>query len=509
MATSTRRLVLGAVLVGLAAAGVTATAFADETDNSVRFASSITLPNVDPYFNSTAFGNIVADAVWDTLIFRNPRTGDYQGLLATSWRWVDDTTLELELRRGVRFHNGAAFDADDVVYTLNFVTQPENRAVMQEYLGWIDHAEKVEQYRVRIVAKRPFPAAIAYLALPSFVIHDSEYYAQVGPKGMNERPVGSGPFRVVEHALGKTIRLERNPDYFTDSPKQQPSVDSVEMRFIPDAQTRVAETLAGGLDLIMFVARDQAEQLRSEPGVRVVRGGSRTYLFLRMNVLPTTPAPQLRDVRVRQAIMHAIDRETVARFVIGSDLPILHTECHPSAFGCTDEGVPRYAYDPERSRQLLAEAGFPSGFDIDLFAFRDRNETEALIGYLAAVGIRARMRFLQAPALTAARRAGRAALVNGANATPVDDVAAAVSRSYNFSADDTVRDAEVRDLIAAADSAAAPDERKALYASAFRLIAERAYALPLYVAPMYYVANAALEFTPFEDGMPRLWEMRY
>jgi peptide/nickel transport system substrate-binding protein len=97
----------------------------------------------------------------------------------------------------------------------------------------------------------------------------------------------------------------------------------------------------------------------------------------------------------------------------------------------------------------------------------------------------------------------------GSNATPVGDVAAAVSRSYNFSADDTTRDAEIRDLLAAADSAQDATRREQLYADAFRLIADRAYVLPLYTPPMYYVANAELAFTPFEDGMPRFWEMRY
>ena len=90
---------------------------------------------------------------------------------------------------------------------------------------------------MRIVAKRPFPAAIEYLAGP-VVIHPHEYYAKVGPKGMNEKPVGSGPYRVVEHAIGKYIRLERNPDYFKDSPKPQPKIDKVEIRFIPGSRRR-------------------------------------------------------------------------------------------------------------------------------------------------------------------------------------------------------------------------------------------------------------------------------
>ena len=180
-------------------------------------------------------GFIIGQQVWDTLIYRDPKTNEYKPELATSWTWVNDKTLELELRRGVKFHNGEEFDADDVVYTLNFVSKPESRVVTQQNVDWIERAEKLDKYKVRIVTKRPFPAAIEYLAGP-VVIYPHEYYAKVGPQGMNEHPVGSGPYRVVEHAVGKFIRLERNADYFRDSPKPQPKVDKIEIRFIPDGQ---------------------------------------------------------------------------------------------------------------------------------------------------------------------------------------------------------------------------------------------------------------------------------
>src|SRR5262249_50192398 len=163
---------------------------------------------------------------------------------------------------------------------------------------WIDHAEKRGRYKVRVVAKQSFPAVLAYLAQPGLAIHPHEYYAKVGPKGMNEHPVGTGPYRVVEHALGKYIRLQRNADYFAGGPKARPQIDKVEVRFIPDAQTRVAAGVAGELDLIMDIGRDQAEQLRSVRSLQIVSGETTTYSILRMNTLPTAPVWQLKDIRV-------------------------------------------------------------------------------------------------------------------------------------------------------------------------------------------------------------------
>jgi peptide/nickel transport system substrate-binding protein len=495
-----------ASLVGICLASL---ATAAKKDNSLRVADDQVLDNVDPYFNNVRVGVILSHQVWDTLIYRDPKTNEYKGELATSWKWIDQKTLELELRKGVKFHNGAGFDADDVVYTLNFVAKPESKATTQTNVDWIDHAEKLDPYRVRIVTRRPFPAAIEYLAGP-IVIHPHEYYAQVGPQGMNQKPVGSGPYRVAEHAMGKYIRLVRNLDYFKDSPKPQPQIESVELRFIPDRQTQVAEMLSGGLDLIKNVALDQAQQLRGVPSLQVVSAEIMRYAFLQMDSTERTLAPQLRDVRVRKAIMNAIDREAMVKSIVGEASRVLNVPCFPSQFGCSDEAAPRYAYDPAKSKQLLAEAGYPNGFDVDLYGYRDRDQLEAIIGYLRAVGIRANLRFVQYAAHRDAVRAGKAPIAVWTwGSFSINDVSAGVSVFHKWQADDTGRDPEVRDLLERGDSVVDPQERTAAYTKALALIAERAYVLPLYSIPTFYVAAKDLVFAAYPDELPRFWEMRW
>ena len=494
----------------LAAAILLATpAFAGKKDNSVRFAYDQVPENVDPYFNNVRIGVIIGQQVWDTLIYRDPKTNEYKGQLATAWKWTDDKTLDVELRQGVKFHNGEPFDADDVVYTLNYIVKPDSKVVTTQYSEWIERAEKIDPYKVRIIAKRPAPAAIEYLAGP-IVIHPNEYYAKVGPKGMNEKPVGSGPYRVTEHAIGKYLRLERNPDYFKDSPKPQPKIDKVEIRFIPDRQTQVAEVMSGGIDLIMSVPLDQAEQLKAVPSLQVVAGETMRIVFLHYNTLDNTPAPQLKDIRVRRAIGHAIDRDAMVKRIVGESARVLHTQCFPSQFGCTDEGAPRYTYDPAKAKELLKEAGYPDGFEIDLYAYRERNQTEAMIGYLRAVGIKANLRFMQYAAMRDAVRAGKAPLVHQTwGSSSVNDVSASIPIYWKFLPDDTSRDAEVRDLLEKADSTVDLNARKQAYKKALTLIAERAYALPLYSFPASYVASKDLNFVAYPDEMPRFWEMSY
>jgi peptide/nickel transport system substrate-binding protein len=375
-------------------------------------------------------------------------------------------------------------------------------------VNWLSHAERVDKYRVRVVTKQPFAAALLYLAYPLLAMQPNEYYARVGPAGMNLQPVGTGPYRVIEHALGKRLLLERNSDYYRGGPKRPATIERVEIRFIPDPQTRIAEVVAGGLDLVMNVARDQAEQMRTVPHLRVLPGGSYRYAFLQMNTTPATPAPQLRDIRVRQAIAHAIDRDALAAHLVGEGAAVLHTVCHPSQFGCTDAGAPRYAFDQDRARDLLREAGYPQGFAIDLYAYRDRNAVEAIMGYLAEVGIRAKLRYLQEAAVDTARHENRAGLMY-VGYGPLSDIRSSLSFYHNFTPNDVNRDAEIRDLVLRGDAMMDVETRKGLYARGLALIAERAYALPLYSLPNFYVAAKDLEFDPPADETPRFYEMSY
>lgn len=495
-----------AVVIVAAWSWLAVPALAGPRDNSVRFAHAEVLENLDPYFNNTRLGVIVGQHVWDTLIYRDPQTNEYRGQLATAWRRIDERTLEFDLRPGVKFHDGAAFDADDVVYTLNFISKPENKVVNQQNVGWIDHAEKLDRYKVRLVTKAPFPPALEYLAY-YVPIHPHEYHARVGPKGMNAKPVGSGPFRVVEHAVGKAIRLERNPDYFKGGPKPVPRIDKVEIRSIPDRQTQMAEILAGNVDLLMNVGFDQAEHLRASPELQVQAGESQRIAFLHLNTTERTPSPALRDERVRRAIFHAVDRDTMVKTVVGEGARVLHTVCFPSQFACSDTGAPRYAYDPAKARQLLAEAGFPEGFEVDLSAYRDRQQTEAVINYLRAVGIRAQLRFLQFAAMREQLRAGKVSMAHETWGTLVNDVSAMTPVFFKFTADDVNRDPEIRDQLERGDSSVDAELRRDAYAKALRLIQERAYALPLYSLPIYYAAAKDLDFAAPKDELPKFWEM--
>ena len=158
MPAITRAAVAAALCLSTLTAGP---ALAQKAQNSVRFGYDQVPENVDPFFNNVRIGVIIGQHVWDTLVYRDPNTGEYKGQLASGWRQVDDRTIEFDLRQGVKFHNGEEFDADDVVYKLNFVANPENKPVTQQNVNWIERADKLDKFKVLIRTKRNFPAAIA------------------------------------------------------------------------------------------------------------------------------------------------------------------------------------------------------------------------------------------------------------------------------------------------------------------------------------------------------------
>ncbi|WP_230530618.1 ABC transporter substrate-binding protein [Microvirga roseola] len=500
---------LGLASTALVSVAFTGTALAGKADNTIRFAYDQAPESVDPYFNNVRIGVIIGQHVWDTLVYRDPNTNEYKGQLATAWKQVDDRTIEFDLRQGVKFHNGEEFDADDVVYTLNFISKPENKVVTQNNVSWIEKAEKLDKYKVRLTTKEVFPAAIEYLAGP-IVMHPNEYYEKVGPKGQNDRPVGSGPYKVTNYVPGKSITLEKNDQYFKDSPKPQPKIAKIEIRFIPDRQTQMAEVISNGIDFIMHVPKDQADQLEAVPSLQVVSGETMRIVFMQMNLLDGSPAPALKDERVRKAIIHAIDRESMVKNIVGSGSRVINTICFPSQFGCTDEGAMRYPYDPAKAKQLLAEAGYANGLNLDILAYRERNQTEALIGYLQAVGIKTNLRFLQYAAMREQVASNKAMLTHQTwGSFSVNDVSASTPNYFAFRSEDITRDSQVRDLLMKGNTSVDPQVRKDSYKGALKLIADKAYAVPLYSLPVYYVATSDLSFKAYPDELPRFWEMTW
>ena len=482
---------------------VTAPAWAGKKDDTLNVGWSYVLPSYDLYFNqSVAEGQMIGRLVWDHLMERNLETGEYSPVLATAWRWINPTTLEFDLREGVKFHDGSAFSADDVVFTVNWVVNPDNKVNIQNMVNWMKNAEKVGPYKVRINLVKPFPAALEYVA-STLAIYPHDYYAKVGPKGMSDKPIGTGPYKVTEAVAGKTITLVKNPDYFKGGAKGQPSIGKIVQRTIGETQTQVAELISGRLDWIWSVPPDLAKNLATRKDIKIINAESMRISYMTLDAEGKASKP-MADVRVRRAMNHAIDREAIAKYIFPGTR-LISANCHPIQFGCTQDVV-KYEYNPAKAKALLAEAGYPNGFDVDLYAYRDRQVTEAVIGNLRAVGINAKLVYMTFPAMYEKKLAKQTPLVHSTTGSwSIADASVPLSVTFQGGPPDMAQDAQLTAWIVEAANLIDQDRRRALYQIAYQRITEQAYMVPLTTDVVTYALNKDLEFTPSIDEVGRLY----
>jgi peptide/nickel transport system substrate-binding protein len=487
----------------------TANVQAGPADNTLRWASDSEPANIIPYQNTVREGVVMGYLIWDAPTYRDLATGEYKPHLAESVRLVNDTTIEMRMREGVVAHNGEVVDAQDVADTVNIMLDPANRILNFQRIAWLSGAEVIDSRTVRLTMKEPYGPWQEYLT--NVVIMPSDYLKRVGLEGMAREPVGTGPYRVTELAPGRQTVLQRFDRYFGGA-KGQPAIERLIFRRIPEANTRMAELLTGGLDWIWRVLPDQARSLSTRRNLTISSGETVRIIYMSMDAAGRTGRENnpMTDIRVRRAISHAIDREGIVRNLVGEGAKVLHTPCQPEQFGCTQEGITTYNYDPARARALLAEAGYPNGFDVTLMAYRERPWVEAVIGQLRAVGIRAQLNWVQADTSSSEVRDGKVRLNIGAwGSTSLYDVAAVTSYFFRNTPNDMARDDEVAAMLRRGDTSTNPQTRLEAYAPAIRRITEQAYWLPMWTFPLTYAFNSQLEFKPSADEVPRFFEARW
>lgn len=479
-------------------------AHAGKANDTLVYASDNEVENVSPYHNNMREGVILANMAWDTLIYRDPKTGEFKPQLATAWKWDSPTAINMTLRQGVTFHNGDKFSADDVVYTFNVVTAPEAKVATRQNTGWIKNIEKLGDYQVRINLKTAFPAALDYLAGPT-PIYPGAYIKKVGLEGYSKAPIGTGPYKITAIVPGQGVTMVKNPTYFKDSPVGQAHIGTVKFVVIRDPEARLAQLMTGAVDWIWRVPSDQAESLKAMPNIAVLSGETMRVGFMSMNSNGSTPeALPFKDIRVRQAVNHAINRKGLAESLVRGGSQPVFSPCFRTQFGCETDKVLKYAYDPAKALALLAAAGYPKGFDTDLWAYREREYAEAMVGDLRKVGIRARLHFVQYPVLRTEIYSGRAPLTFQAwGSFSINDASAFVGNYFEGGPDDTAKDPQVIALLRTADSTVDKTERKRKYAQALQRIGEQAYMAPMFSYSTNYAFTSDLKFTAQADELPR------
>jgi len=492
--------------------------FAGKANDTLVWATDRESDVALPYYNNTRELVIIGRLAWDSLVYRDTKTFEYKPLLATSWKWVDNVTLDMDLRNGVTFHNGQKFSADDVVDTLNHVAAPDSGVLTKRNVSWIKSAEKLGAYKVRIKLVKPFPAALEYLSGPVSIMPAGIWKtAKKDAKGKVDygtvKPIGTGPYKITKVVPGESIQMEINKNYWKGSPKGQPSISKIVFKTVPDPESQIAQLLTGELDWIWDVPKDKAEELEKMGQLQVVNAKTMRISYIAMDRAGRSGADKKQnpfiDKKVREAVAHAIDRKAIAKNLVGKASEVIHSACYPSQFGCTED-VTKYAYDPAKAEKLLAEAGFPNGFTTDIYAYRQREFTEAVMGYLRKVGIKSNLKFMQYKALRGIVWEGKAPFHQMTwGSYSVNDASAITSHFFKEGRDDYCRDDDVKKWLEIADTSTDPKVRKENYKKALRRIQDDLCWLPMFTYAKYYVFSKDLDFQPTSDEIPRFFTAKW
>ncbi|MGM8931690.1 ABC transporter substrate-binding protein [Salinicola halophyticus] len=359
----TRRFLIGATAALLAVSATSATA---QEDKALSIGLAAVVTSLDPHEASNSPNNATSRNIFDSLINRGG-AAENQPQLATSWKVVDDTHWRFDLRKDVRFHDGSAFDSEDVVASLIRARDKKSQA-FASYTRNIANVTADGPYSVIIETKKPDPLILNSLSRIRIISADYAD-ASVADFENGTAAIGTGPFKFVSYTPGDRLELERNDDYFAG-----PSEWShVTIRMVPDNGGRLASLLSGDLDLIEALPAQGVARVEQSDRFKIIRGQSTRLVYLGVNVTKkgspfvtakdgsTLDKNPLQDERVRRALLMSINRPAIVDRIMQKNGTVAHQFVAEGFFGHSDD-IDEVPYDPEAASKLLAEAGYPDGF---------------------------------------------------------------------------------------------------------------------------------------------------
>ena len=478
-------------------------AWAQKSADILRITWREAISDPDPYHVRLRNGLVLSHLAFDGLIWRDPDTFTLKPLLASSWKYIDDTTIEFELRPDAMFQNGDRVTSADVVYTVGIALTDPAVAVPSNY-AWLAGAEAMDATHVRIRLKRVFPAALEYLAL-ALPILPKDYRSYLGADLFSRHPIGAGPYRIAEIGPGH-ILLDRFDDYPATSPKGRAQIAHIAITQVNSVEAEIGALLDGQADWVWSYAPESSDKINANPALQEIRAESMRIFYLSLDAAGRSqPGGPLTNVKVRQAIFAAIDRNSLARQEIALGGRVPDAPCYPTQFGCDQTAAPRIVFDTARAKALLAEAGYPDGFETEIVSYLLPHYAQDIAADLARIGIRARITQLAPLAATARAAEGRAPLLLGSwGSTSINDVSAILPYFFGGGDLDYARLPELQTLIEQGGGTTNPDKRRAFYSRAIRIIGDQALWLPLHTGIATYAFTRNLNFRPSADEIPRL-----
>ncbi|MDB5405328.1 MAG: Peptide/nickel transport system substrate-binding protein [Rhodospirillales bacterium] len=486
------RLLAWSAWTATAAIALVSPALAQKDKDTLRFGFQDPISTVEVVLDPKPETIMTNDAVFDGLVWYDPASRSYKPALAESWSRIDDKTLEFKLRRDVKFHDGTAMTADDVAYTFGWLIDPASK-LRYVNLDFVARIEKIDDYTIRLIEKQPSSYDLS--RLPLAPVYPKAVHGALADKAEfgRKRPIGTGPYKVESIDSTRGVVLVRN-DLYPLASEWRPAgqIKQIQIVPIPDLQTEIAQLITGGLDVIHDLPKDLAEQLAGAPNVTITASTGPNYFYMEMDSVNRSGNAALAKPEVRKAIAMAIDRTELAEHVVtgGKAVTVIDALCLPSQSDCppTLAAVPPRP-DAAAAKKLLAAAGYPDGFDVDITSIPGAQAlAEAIAGDLRKIGVRAKVDHKTFGSYREKETQNKLEILVAhfwsAGASPWGTL----DRFFGPPARDYFHDEEINRLKAAGASELDDAKRIALWRQIFERINERGYIMPLTTFPSVFAS---------------------
>lgn len=430
-------------------------------------AQSSDIVTMDPHMHRNRPTQNVVHTVFESLVNQDTDLNPVPEL-ATEWEQVDDLTWRFHLREDVTFHNGEAFDAEDVKFSIERILDPEQASPRASMLAVVESVEVEDEHTVVITTADPAPTLLSGLAVNEIV--PSEYVNEVGDEEFAAAPVGTGPFAFDSWSPNESVNLSANEDYWDGAPE----IDTLIFRPIPEVSSRMAALQSGDVQIAAEIPADLTGELTGDteavsvPGTRI--------FFLAMNV--TTPPFDQLEVRV--AAQQAVDKDTLVDALYEGRARALNQPAFPEMIGYTED-LQGYDFDAEAAGQVLGSVTEPVQIDSDEST---RMLAEAVAGQLQSAGLNAEVNVLEDQAFLDQIESGASTAYVSSWGVAEGDADVIMARHFwSPSREDAFytgySNDELDQLIADARSTVDQTEREGLYAEAMQTVMDDAPWVPL------------------------------
>lgn len=458
----------------------------DKVKDSLVYAIQGDIATLDPLHAASNIDLEICANLYSKLL-----TPKYEPDLAESWTMSDDGMYYIfNLRKGVKFHNGEEFKASDVVFTIDSAKKSPYVEIWAEP---IKDVEEIDEYTVKINLNYPYSPFL--LSLSQIHMENEKAVMEAG-ESYGQNPIGTGPYKFVKHETGQSVQLTRYDDYY----KGPTSIKDVTYKVITDQNTTLIALQSGEVDISKNIPAISIQTIRQDANLSVHENDAISLFYIVLN----TAAEPFNNIKVRQAVAHAVNKSSVAQVATEGMAKIADSVINEMTFGFSSN-VKAYPFDVEKAKALLAEAGYPNGFELTIKTIDGsfKKCAEVVQENLSKIGITAKIELGELNAFFQDTMSGNYQMaISGITITQDLDSWQMVFESTGGMNESKYNNSKVDELFQQGRELTDPEQRLEKYEEMLTILNAEVPIIPLFFPTITYVANKDLNLGEFDvsDG---------